>query len=94
MTDYYSRYTKPTIFVLIVLLLLGGYSYKHMETLLFPDVVFPKIRIIADNGEQPVDKMLITVTRPLEIAIKRVNGIETVRSSTNRGTCRCCRTGC
>jgi len=87
MTDYYSRYTKPTIFVLIVLLLLGGYSYKHMETLLFPDVVFPKIRIIADNGEQPVDKMLITVTRPLEIAIKRVNGIETVRSSTNRGTC-------
>ncbi|MEI7673172.1 MAG: efflux RND transporter permease subunit, partial [Deltaproteobacteria bacterium] len=52
-----------------------------------PDVVFPKIRIIADNGEQPIDKMLITVTRPLEIAVKRVTGIETVRSSTNRGSC-------
>ncbi|MDD4554332.1 MAG: efflux RND transporter permease subunit [Bacteroidales bacterium] len=85
--DYYSRYSKPILFVLLVLLLLGGFSYRHMETLLFPDVVFPKIRIIADNGEQPVDKMLITVTRPLEIAVKRVNGIETVRSSTNRGTC-------
>jgi len=85
--DYYSKYTKPTIFVLLVLLLLGGFAYRQMETLLFPDVVFPKIRIIADNGEQPIDKMLITVTRPLEIAIKRVNGIESVRSSTNRGSC-------
>jgi heavy metal efflux system protein len=85
--NYYSRYTKPTIFVLLVLLLLGGFAYRKMETLLFPDVTFPKITIIADNGEQPVDKMLITVTRPLEIAIKRVNGIQTVRSSTNRGSC-------
>ncbi len=82
-----ERYTKPTIFVLLVILFLGGFAYRKMETLLFPDVVFPKIRIIADNGEQPIDKMLITVTRPLEIAIKRVNGIETVRSSTNRGSC-------
>ncbi len=85
--DYYRRYTKPTIFVLLVLLILGGFAYRQMETLLFPDVVFPKIRIIADNGEQPIDKMLITVTRPLEIAIKRVNGIASVRSSTNRGSC-------
>ncbi len=85
--DFYRKYTKPTIFVLVVLLILGGFAYSKMETLLFPDVVFPKIRIIADNGEQPIDKMLITVTRPLEIAIKRVNGIATVRSSTNRGSC-------
>ena len=85
--DFYRKFTKPTIFVLLVILFLGGFAYRKMETLLFPDVVFPKIRIIADNGEQPIDKMLITVTRPLEIAIKRVNGIETVRSSTNRGSC-------
>ena len=58
-----------------------------MQTSLFPDVTFPKITIIADNGEQPVDKMMITVTKPLEIAIKRVNGITSVRSSTNRGSC-------
>lgn len=70
-----------------MVLLLGFYSYRRMQTSLFPDVVFPKITIIADNGEQPVDKMMITVTKPLEIAIKRVNGIITVRSSTNRGSC-------
>ncbi len=31
--------------------------------------------------------MMVTVTKPLEIAIKRVNGIQMVRSSTNRGSC-------
>ncbi len=85
--DLYRKYFKPIIFILVVLVLAGIYSYRNMETLLFPDVVFPKITVIADNGEQPVDKMMVQVTRPLEIAIKRVNGITSVRSSTSRGSC-------
>lgn len=84
--NLYSIFLKPIIFVLFAFLLWGVYSYKSMQTSLFPDVTFPKITIIADNGEQPVDKMMITVTKPLELAIKRVNGIITVRSSTNRGS--------
>ena len=36
---------------------------------------FPKIKIIADNGEQPVDKMTVSVTVPLENAIKRVQDL-------------------
>ncbi len=85
--EYYRLFLKPIFFVLVVALLAGVYSYRRMQTALFPDVTFPKITIIADNGDQPVDKMMITVTQPLEIAIKRVNGIQTVRSSTNRGSC-------
>jgi heavy metal efflux system protein len=83
----YRFFLKPILFILLAFLLWGIYSYTKMQTSLFPDVTFPKITIIADNGEQPVDKMMITVTKPLEIAIKRVNGITTVRSSTNRGSC-------
>jgi cobalt-zinc-cadmium resistance protein CzcA len=83
----YSILLKPILFVLLALLIWGVYSYLNMQTSLFPDVTFPKITIIADNGEQPVDKMMITVTKPLEIAIKRVNGITSVRSTTNRGSC-------
>jgi heavy metal efflux system protein len=85
--DYYRLFLKPILFIMVVILVAGVYSYRRMPTSLFPDVTFPKITIIADNGEQPVDKMMVTVTRPLEIAIKRVNGINTVRSSTNRGSC-------
>ena len=85
--SFYRFFLKPIIFILFAFLLWGIYSYRNMQTSLFPDVTFPKIMIIADNGEQPVDKMMITVTKPLEIAVKRVNGITTVRSSTNRGSC-------
>jgi CzcA family heavy metal efflux pump len=85
--QYYRTFYKPILFVLLMILLVGIYSYHRMQTSLFPDVVFPKITVIADNGEQPVDKMMVTVTKPLEMAIKRVNGIRMVRSSTNRGSC-------
>lgn len=85
--DYYRIFLKPILFVLLVLVLVGIFFYNRMSTSLFPDVTFPKIMVIADNGEQPVDKMMITVTKPLEIAIKRVNGISSVRSSTSRGSC-------
>lgn len=85
--DFYLRNYKPILFVMLVILLLGSFAYEKMETLLFPDVTFPKIILIADNGEQPVEKMMVTVTKPLEIAMKRVTGISTVRSTTNRGTC-------
>ena len=85
--SFYRYFFRPILFVLLAFLIWGIYSYLNMQTSLFPDVTFPKITIIADNGEQPVDKMMITVTKPLEIAVKRVNGITTVRSSTNRGSC-------
>jgi len=85
--NYHQIFQKPILFLLIGILLLGYFSISRMQTSLFPDIVFPKITIIADNGEQPVSKMMVTVTKPLEIAVKRVNGIKTVRSSTNRGSC-------
>jgi len=58
-----------------------------MHVSLFPEITFPKLKIIADNGEQPIDKMMITVTRPLENAIKQVPDLQVLRSSTSRGSC-------
>jgi CzcA family heavy metal efflux pump len=58
-----------------------------MQTALFPEITFPKIKIIADAGQQPVDKMMITVTRQLENAIKQVPDLESIRSITSRGSC-------
>lgn len=79
---------KTPLSVLLLLILAGGaFSYKNMKTSLFPNVTFPKIKIIADNGEQPVDKMMIEVTRPLEEAIKRTEYISFVRSATTMGSC-------
>lgn len=51
-----------------------------MQTNLFPEVLFPRITVIADAGQQPVDQMMITVTKPLESAVKKVQGTTVVRS--------------
>jgi CzcA family heavy metal efflux pump len=63
------------------------FAYSKMQTALFPEISFPKIKIIADAGLQPVNKMMIRVTKPLENAIKQVPDLETIRSTTSRGTC-------
>ncbi len=71
-----------------MLLIIGGmFAYSKMQTALFPEITFPKIKIIADAGLQPVNKMMVTVTKPLENAIKQVPDLHMIRSTTSRGSC-------
>ena len=84
---FFTNYKSP-LAVLIVLIIWGGmFAYSKMQTALFPEITFPKIKVIADAGEQPVDKMMVTVTKPIENAIKKVQDLQTVRSTTSRGSC-------
>ena len=72
----------------MVIIIMGGlFAYTKMQTALFPEITFPKIKIIADAGQQPVKKMMITVTRQLENAIKQVPDLQKIRSTTSRGSC-------
>src|SRR5215467_450780 len=87
MKNFFVTYKNP-LSVFVVLIILGGaFVYSRMQTSLFPEITFPKIKIIADAGLQPVDKMMVTVTKPLENAIKQVPDLATVRSTTSRGSC-------
>lgn len=73
---------------MIAIVIMGGvFAYNRLQTSLFPEITFPKIKVIADAGEQPVDQMMLSVTRPLELAIKKVPELKTIRSSTSRGSC-------
>jgi cobalt-zinc-cadmium resistance protein CzcA len=85
--NYFQVFSKPIIFIALVLIAAGIFSYSRMQTALFPEVTFPKINLIADNGQQPIDRMMITVTKPLESAVKRVKGVTIVKSSISRGSC-------
>src|ERR1700744_1428192 len=84
--DYFISHKKPIALVLFLVIVAGLYSYTKMQTSLFPDITFPKIKIIADEGLQPLNKMMVTVTKPLENAIKQVPELQSVRSTTNRGS--------
>ena len=87
MLDKFIKYRYPIALVLALIVFAGVFSYLQIKTSLFPEITFPKIKIIADNGQQPVNKMMITVTKPLENAIKKVPGLVTIRSTTSRGSC-------
>ena len=87
MNNFYVKY-KSAVAVILFMILCGGiYALLNIKSGLFPDVTFPKIKIIADNGEQPVDKMTVSVTVPLENAIKKVQDLNLVKSATSRGSC-------
>src|ERR1700744_5654412 len=84
--NFFISHRKPLMLVLFLILLGGFYAYTQLQTSLFPEITFPKIKVIADEGLQPVNKMMITVTKPLENAIKQVPDLEIVRSTTSRGS--------
>lgn len=87
MRNFFTNYKNP-VSVMVVIIIMGGlFAYSHLQTALFPEITFPKIKIIADAGQQPVKKMMITVTRQLENAIKQVPDLKKIRSTTSRGSC-------
>ncbi len=87
MKPYFTTHKNPISVILAIIIMGGVLVYANMKKSLFPDVTFPKIKIIAENGLQPVNKMMVTVTKPLENAIKKVPDLQYVRSITSRGSC-------
>jgi CzcA family heavy metal efflux pump len=87
MKNFFLSYKNPISVILAVIIVGGIFLYGQIQVSLFPEITFPKLKVIADNGEQPVDKMMVTVTRPLEDAIKQVPDLKILRSTTSRGTC-------
>ncbi len=84
-TAYSLKY--PLLAVAVLLLMGGFFAYSNLKTGLFPDITFPKIKVIADAGQQPIDKMMSTVTVPLENILRRTEGLQYIRSTTSRGSC-------
>lgn len=87
MKKFFVSYKSPLTVLIALIIVSGLFVYSRLQTSLFPEITFPKIKIIADAGLQPVDKMMVTVTKPLENAIKQVPDLINIRSTTSRGSC-------
>jgi len=84
--QWFARNAKSVIFVIIVLALVGAYQAFTIPVAVFPSTDFPRIVISIDNGVMPIDQMMVTITRLVEQAVNSVQGLETVRSITSRGS--------
>lgn len=82
-----SHERSTAIFLLVgVLAAAGVFLAVRLPSSIFPSVTFPRIKVIADVGQEPAARMMPTVTRPLEEALLRVPGIQRVLSTTSRGS--------
>ena len=81
-----ARSTRTIFFFTIVLTLIGVYLAFQVPISVFPETNFPRVVIGVDNGVMPVEQMEVTITRPIENAVNSVPGLQTVRSTTSRGS--------
>src|SRR5665213_3516950 len=81
-----ARFSRPIIFVIITLIATGVYLAFSIPVAVFPSTDFPRIVVGIDNGVAPIDQMQVTVTQPIEEAVNSVPGLESVRSTTSRGS--------
>jgi len=81
-----ARFSRPIIFVILTLIAAGVYLAFTIPVAVFPSTDFPRIAIGVDNGVTPIDQTQVTVTQPIEEAVNSVPGLESVRSTTSRGS--------
>lgn len=79
-----ERYRKAFLFLLVFIVVAGIVLVMQMPVSLFPNVTFPRIVILVDNGEEPAERMMVEITKPLEEAVNSVPGVNLVRSITSR----------
>jgi multidrug efflux pump subunit AcrB len=85
-TFWFHKISRPILFLIISLALVGGYLAFSIPVSVFPNTNFPRVLIGVDNGVMPIDQMLVTITRPIEDSVNDVPGLQRVVSITSRGS--------
>ncbi|MGE5205656.1 MAG: efflux RND transporter permease subunit [Chlamydiota bacterium] len=83
---WFAYFSKPIIFLILTLALVGVYEAFTIPIAVFPETNFPRIVIGIDNGVMPIDQMMVTITRPVEEGVNSVRGLQRVLSITSRGS--------
>src|SRR5881275_2964206 len=84
--QWFQRISRPVLFLIISLAMIGGYLAFSIPISVFPSTDFPRIVIGIENGVMPIDQMLVTITRPIEESVNNVPGLQRVLSITSRGS--------
>jgi CzcA family heavy metal efflux pump len=83
---FVETHGRALVLMVISLAVAGLVLMFQIPIAILPQTDFPRIIILADSGVQPVDVQMLTVTRPIEEAVRLVPGITDVRSITTRGS--------
>ncbi|MCF6308985.1 MAG: efflux RND transporter permease subunit [Sulfurimonas sp.] len=87
--SFYVYILKNKLAIILIIALLTGIGYKLSSSIpkgVLPNIFFPRIEVSIDNGYAPISQMLYGVTKPTEEALKTVQDVEKIVSSTSVGT--------
>jgi CzcA family heavy metal efflux pump len=86
LAGFVEAHGRALALVVVSFALAGAFLIPRIPVSIFPETNFPRIVILVDNGIAPVDVQMLSVTRPIEEAVRLVPGITDVRSVTSRGS--------
>lgn len=77
---------KAIYLIFVFMAILGILAYSNLPSGVYPELSFPRIAVIAEAGNVAPEQVVLTVTRPLEVATNQVYGVQKIRSKTARGS--------
>lgn len=86
MTRLLSRHGFSIALALTLVVLAGVVAAWRMPVGIFPRIDYPRVVVNVDAGDRDPAQMVAEVTRPLEIALRAVPGVQQIRSTTSRGS--------
>ncbi len=86
MKAWFLRHGRSILLAFVLFSVMGVVAAFKLPVGLFPLIDFPRVEVNLDAGDQPVDRMVVEVTRPLELALRSVPGVLGVRSDSSRGS--------
>ena len=85
MTGWLTRHRVLVWLVTVGLAGSGAILAARLPSGIYPEVEFPRIVVVAREGDAPPAVTQVSLTRPLETALATVLGVERIRSRTIRG---------
>jgi CzcA family heavy metal efflux pump len=85
MVRWLRKYAAVIWVAALALAALGANAIRSLPSGIYPELVFPRIVVVAHVGQLAPDLVEAQVTRPLEQALAVVPGVRHVRSRTIRG---------
>src|SRR2546423_15299296 len=81
-----ANQSRAILIIVGLLCAAGLYAAWQLPIAVFPQTDFPRIVIIADNGEAPATQTLVSVTKPIEEAMNGIPGFARIKSKIARGS--------
>ena len=83
--QFLLKQSRALYFLIVLITIAGFLAFQSLPSDVYPELAFPRIAVIGTVGDIAPDRVLLTVTRPLEEAASQAYRVKWIRSKTIRG---------